>query len=536
MAHEKLSPRQKMIGMMYLVLTAMLALNVQKEVVKAFMKVDKGLKLTVDNYVEKNRIIYSDFAESFATNPLKTGPFYKKARYVKQRADETYGFIQDLKIMMIKEADGENPAAIRGREIIIDSLVKYDENNIPSQILVGDNEDGKGYELMHMLNDYRDSLIYMVLQGENPAIEASLKKTLNCEPGRGEDGQLEPWPNYTFQLMPLVGANALLTKVQVDVRNAETEVINWLYTQIDKSNFKVNKLAAVVLPNSNTVALGTNYEASIVLAGIDSTQRPIITVGQTQLELDDAGRGMYSVKATSTGIKPYSGVISLPSPDGKTTREIPFNSEYQVVESGANVNASGVNVLYREIDNPLDVSAPGIRPDRIKVKSSGGNVAKKKVQNPRTKEYFPGEFAIMPVADPGTMIDVIVSGEDENGRTIVYPPKKFKVKNYPTPIAEFGAKSSGKISKGTTLISEQIFATLKDFDFDLRFEVTGFTLYVPTALGSATLTSNSSKLTSDQKAAISKMVRGQRLTFDGITAKSPTGRIIELQGIILTID
>ncbi|MCX6330736.1 MAG: gliding motility protein GldM [Bacteroidia bacterium] len=536
MAHEKLSPRQKMIGMMYLVLTAMLALNVQKEVVKAFMKVDKGLKLTVDNYVEKNRIMYSDFAESFATTPVKTGPYYKKALYVKQRADETYEFIQDLKIMMIKEADGKNPPAIRGREIIIDSLVKYDENNIPSQILVGDNEDGKGYELMHILNDFRDSLIYMIVQGENPVIEASLKKTLNFEPGPSEDGAIEPWPNYTFQLMPLVGANALLTKVQVDVRNAETEVINWLYTQIDKSNFKVNKLAAVVLPNSNTVALGTNYEASVVLAGIDTLQRPVITVGQTPLELDDAGRGIYSVKATTLGIKPWNGIISLPSPDGKTTREIPFHSEYQVVESSANIAASAVNVLYAGIPNPLDVSAPGIRPDRIRVNSNTGNIKKERIRNARTNELFPGEWAITPTGEPGSIIQISVSGEGENGQIIKYPPKNFRIKNVPTPVSEFGGKSFGTISLSAAKNMDEVYAVLKEFEFDLQFKVTGFTIMFPGSFGSVGVISNSSKLTPEQKTQIAKMTRGQRLYFDDITAKSPTGKIIALPAISLKID
>src|SRR5512137_2123353 len=131
MAHEKLSPRQKMIGMMYLVLTAMLALNVQKEVVKAFMKVDKGLTLTVDNYVKKNSFIYADFAQSNATSPEKTGPYYKKALYVKQRADELYTYIQDIKIEMIKEADGPEAKAVQGNLIDIELVEKYDENNIP---------------------------------------------------------------------------------------------------------------------------------------------------------------------------------------------------------------------------------------------------------------------------------------------------------------------------------------------------------------------------------------------------------------------
>ncbi len=345
MAHEKLSPRQKMIGMMYLVLTAMLALNVQKEVVKAFMKVDKGLSTTVENYVQKNNFIYNEFEASYAQFPEKTGPYRAKALEVKQRSDEMYNFIQDLKIIIIREADGEDAVAINGRNIDIEKVVKYDENNIPSQILVGANEDGKAYDLMAALNDYRDFMIG-VLEGKNSAIEESLKKTLNTDKAPGEDKTMEPWPNVTFQLMPLVGANALLTKMQVDVRNAETEVINHLYGQIDKASFKFNKVDAVVIPKSTYVTQGSNYEASVFVSATDSTQAPVIAVGDQVLPLDEAGRGVYSVKATGTpGPRKYNGIISLKAPDG-TTQTFDFNSEYSVGEPNVVVSPTAMNVMY----------------------------------------------------------------------------------------------------------------------------------------------------------------------------------------------
>ncbi len=175
MAHEKLSPRQKMIGMMYLVLTAMLALNVSKETVKAFMKVDKGLSQTVENYAQKNSTIYNEFELSFASYPEKTGPYRSKALLVKQRADEVYNYIQDLKILIIKTADGEDAEAINGREIDIEKVERYDDNNVPSQILIGPNEDQKAYDLKALVDLYRNFLITDVLEGGAPTIEESLK-------------------------------------------------------------------------------------------------------------------------------------------------------------------------------------------------------------------------------------------------------------------------------------------------------------------------------------------------------------------------
>jgi gliding motility-associated protein GldM len=535
MAHEKLSPRQRMIGMMYLVLTAMLALNVQKEVVKAFMKVDKGLTNTVNNYVQKNNLIYEDFESSFAQFPEKTGPYRNKALEVKQRAQELYDYIQGLKIQMITEADGPNAKAINKatNEIDIELVDKYDENNIPSEQLVGANEDGKGYELMKIISEYKDFLISN-LEGKAPAITESLTKTLSTEEGKGEDGQLEPWPNVTFQLMPLVGASALLTKIQVDVRNAETEVINYLFSQITKADIKVNKLKAVVIPKSTYVTVGSNYEASILLSALDTTRRPVIKVEGTQIDLDDLGRGIYIVRGTGTGLRRYNGVVTINTSEGTT--DYAFDGEYMVGESNATVSASAVNILYTGIDNPLDISIPGIRPDRIKVKTNGtGTVSKKRVQNARTKEYFPGEWAITPTIESG-IVEVIVTAEDENGKPTSYPSKKFRVKNVPTPVAEFALKSSGKVSKGTLIANDEVYAVLKDFEFDLNFKVAGFTIMFPGSFGNIPVISNSSKLTPEQKTQLAKMTKGQRLIFDEITARGPTGKIIGLSPIILQID
>jgi len=525
-----------MIGMMYLVLTAMLALNVQKEVVKAFMKVDKGLTITVDNYVKKNSIIYNDFEASFAQFPAKTGPYRAKALEVKQRADEVYNFIQDLKIMIIKEADGQDAPAINGREIDIEKVVKYDENNIPSQILVGANEDGKAYDLMAALNEYRKYMIE-TLDGKNPAIEESLMKTLVTDKVVGEDGQLEPWPNGTFQLMPLVGANALLTKIQVDVRNAETEVINFLYTQIDKASFKFNKLEAVVIPKSTYVTLGSNYEASVFISASDSLSAPVITVNGNQvLDLDESNKGIYSVKATALGTKKWGGFIALKSPDGSTI-EKRFDAEYSVGEANATISATAVNIMYADIDNPLDIMAPNIRPDKVRVKINvDGEVSKKKVMNARTKEYFPGDWAVKPKAEPGKIIQVTVSGEDESGRAITYPPKSFRIKPIPNPEAQFGGKNFGPISKGTAIAMNEVYAVMKDFEFDLIFKVTGFTMSFPGNFGTFAKNSTNSKLTPEQLAEVKKLTRGQKLIIENITVLTPAGKTIGVNPIVLTID
>src|SRR5512136_2841740 len=279
MAHERLSPRQKMIGMMYLILTAMLALNVSKEAVEAFKQVDKSLTTTLANYTIKNNLIYEEFNKAAEENPTKAGKYRTTAMEVKSRSDEIFNFIQDLKVEIITTSEGKDSKAIlEGNQINIDEVKKrIDNTNVPSQILIGANENGKAYRLKALMNEYRDFLI-TTLDGNNPAAEEALRKSLNTADGHDPDGQPSKWENLTFQTLPLVAVETILSKMQVDVRNAETEVLNHLFAQIDAGAFKVNKIVPNVVPVSSYVTQGGEYEARVFISAIDSTQTPIVTV------------------------------------------------------------------------------------------------------------------------------------------------------------------------------------------------------------------------------------------------------------------
>jgi gliding motility-associated protein GldM len=244
MAHEKLSPRQKMIGMMYLVLTAMLALNVSKEAVEAFKKVDKGLTQTVANYVIKNNLIYQEFDRAAAENPAKAGKYKTAAYAVKQRADEAYDYIQGLKIEIINKAEGPENLAVKGNEVIVEEVKRIDDTNIPSEILIGANSNGKAGALKAILAEYREFLI-TTLEGKNPTAEEALRSSLNTADGKNKDNETEPWETLNFQTLPLVAVICILSEYQVSVRNAETEVLNYLYSQIDASSFKFLSLSQI---------------------------------------------------------------------------------------------------------------------------------------------------------------------------------------------------------------------------------------------------------------------------------------------------
>jgi len=533
MAHEKLSPRQKMIGMMYLVLTAMLALNVSKEAVEAFKKVDKGLTQTIANYTLKNDVIYKEFDRAASENPAKAGKYKTAAYQVKERAEEAFNFIQGLKIEIIKKAerDPETPA-IKGNEVIIEEVKRIDDTNVPSEVLIGANENGKANDLKALLAEYRQFLI-TTLDGKNPTAEEALKKSLNTDDAINADGVKERWENLNFQTLPLVAVICILSEYQVSVRNGETEVLNYLYSQIDASSFKFTKLGATVIPvSSNYVTVGSDYEARVFISATDTTQFPEYTVGDTKLPRDEAGKGIYKVRATAVGPRKWGGIIALKAPDG-SIKSYPFDAAYVVGEPNVIVSPTAMNVMYMGIPNPIDVSVPGISPDKLKIRVVNGTFSTEKVKNSKG-ENFKGAWAVKPNA-VGQNVQVIVTA-DINGKTVQYAPYDFRVKRIPDPVAIFGGKSTGSISRADALAQQGVFAIMPDFDFELNYTVTGFTIFYTDKGMDIEETCSSSNLTPKQKQALNGLTRGKNLMIKDIKALGPDNKTRDLNAIVLKIN
>ena len=537
---------------MYLVLTAMLALNVSKEAVEAFKKVDKGLTKTVENYILKNNLIYADFDRAEAENPRKAGPWKTKAYAVKQRADELYNYIQGLKIEIITTAEGPETLAVDGNKVIIDEVKRIDDTNVPSQILIGAEENGKANDLKALLDDYRGFLIE-TLGGTSVTSEDALRSMLNTDPIYNEKTkENERWENGTFQTLPLVAVITILSKIQVDVRNAETEVLNYLYAQIDAASFKFNKLVPTVITNSNYIMAGNEYSAEVFIAATDTTRAPEYRIGNykatanadgtttyemvgdyTTLPIDERGRGLYSAKATSTGDKKWSGLINLKAPDGSDVF-YPFNATYTVATPNVVVSPTAMNVLYQGIDNPIDISVPGVGSDKLKVTMTNGQIVAGKVVNARTKENYPGGFIATPTTvGQNALINV---SADIDGKQMKFPAYEFRVRSLPNPIAKFANLSDGNVDKNLALAQQGLFAVLENFEFDLTYTVTQFTLSINEGGFDIEEPSTSNKLTDKQKALIQRTTRGKKLYFTGIKATGPDKKIRDLPAVILKIN
>jgi gliding motility-associated protein GldM len=539
-----------MIGMMYLVLTAMLALNVSKEAVEAFLKVDKGLTKTIENYAVKNSTIYAAFDQKAALNATKWGPARDQALNIKQRSDELFDYIQDRKIEIITTAEGPKAPSVNGREIDVMKVVKIDENNVPSQIMVGAGGNGKANDLKNIIDLYRDDMIKIVA-GKAPAIEESLKSVFSTEGGLNKELKVENWPTLTFQMLPLAAAICILSKIQVDVRNAETDVLNFLYAQIEAQSYKFNKLEAVVQYDATDIMLGMEYGATVFFSAVDTTAAPTVTVGNyststnpdgspkyemtgdyTTLPIDEFGRGVYKVRGTALGPKTWGGLISITNPDG-TTLSRPFKAKYNVNAQTAVVSPTAMNVLYQGIDNPIGISVPGIGKDKLRVTMKNGTIGPGKRKNTKGED-FPGDW----LANPdivGQNAEIIVSAEI-NGKQVPLPVAVFRVKNIPTPTAQFAGMSDGKVDKNNAAAQSGVNAVLEGFDFDLRYIVTEFSFNYNDKGNDFVYNSKTNLLTPDMKGAIKNFPRGKKFSFQGIKAVGPNKKIVSLNPVTVSIE
>ena len=547
MSKGKETPRQKMIGMMYLILTAMLALNVSKEAVEAFKKVDLSLTKTTSNYIKKNDITYAAFRAAAEENPEKAEAWRVKAYEVKDRANELYNYIQDLKVEIITTAEGpESEALLPDGQIDITKVKKIDENNVPSEILIGANQDGKGNDLKAQIEDFRSYLIEM-LEGKDMSAEQSIMDILNTDDPMNLEGTgTENWVNANFQTLPLVAVITILSKMQVDVRNAETDVLNFLFTQIDAGAFRFNNIIPTVTTNTSYVMQGNEYEAKVFVAATDTTQDLEIFVGPytskpnadgtmtyepsssaTKIPIDESGRGIYRVKAGSVGEKSWGGVIRMKAPDG-SVRTYNFDQKYSVGMPNVVVSPTAMNVLYQGIQNPLDISVPGVGSDKLTVRMTNGDIKKGKYKDYR------GEYVAQP-RTVGQNAQIIVSANID-GKVQTFPAVEFRVRRLPDPEARFANMKEGNVLKSVAAAQQVVTAVLENFEFDLTYTVTGFTVSVNDRGFEITAESNNNRLTDRQKSLISNLRAGQKLIIEKIKAVGPDGKTRDLNPIILKIN
>lgn len=446
MAGGNLSARQKMIGMMYLVLTALLALNVSKDILDAFVLVNDSLENTVNNYTEKNEILYSEFNQAKSFDPKKVTPFWQKAQIAKEKSKEIITYIKSLQVKLYQET--EKITEQQADTLLLENVNGKDNYDIPTHIMVGENENlskGLAQKLKQKLLEYKQSMYALFSKEEQKQLSIDL----------GTDDKLtsygkESWEMANFYHTPLAASITILSKIQTDVKNVEYEVVNQLFKSVGKKDFNFDTIAAKVIPSSNYVLLGEKYQADVFVAAFSTTQNPEILIGDydsTKNILTSTydslsvknGLGNYQVKTDKEGIFSYQGVIKLKTPGSNEVQQYPFQSEYIVARPSLVVSPDQMNVFYIGPNNPVSVSVPGVASENISATITGsGNTITKKSS---------GKYEVKLSGGSPRNVEVKVSAKMPNGEMRSMGAMPFVVKKLPKPYAEVGDVSTITLKK-----------------------------------------------------------------------------------------
>ena len=496
-----ISPRQKMINLMYIVLMAMLALNVSNEVLNGFTVVEESLGRTTSNSTKENNAIYDTFAAQMKQNPEKVRQWFEKSQAVKLMSDSLYDFAQQLKEAIVREADGKNAdlSNIKGK----------DDLEAASQIMLAPGS-GKGKQLFGMINSYRERILKMVSDPKQQEIIAS---NLTTEVPKSARTLGKNWQEYMFEDMPVAAAVTLLSKLQSDVRYAEGEVLHTLVSNIDVKDIRVNKLDAFVIPEKTTLYPGEVFNANIVMAAVDTTMHPEIYVNGTKIN----SKGKYSFTAGSVGEHSFSGYLMTRNAAGETMRR-DFMQKYSVIPAptGATVAADLMNVLYAGFQNPMSVSVPGVPANAVSVSMSGGSLVSKGA----------GHYVATPTAVGKDVVFTVTA--NDKGKTRQMAQVTFKVRKLPdpTPYVVVGSDrfKGGNMAKGSLVAMDALHAAIDDGLLDIPFKVLSFeTVFFDDMGNSIPIASEGASFSGRQKDTFRKLSRNKRFYVRGVKAIGPDG-------------
>lgn len=549
------TPRQKMIGMMYLFYTALLALNVSKEILNAFAVVNDGLQKTNISYSITNGFTYDAFANAKQNDPIKVAPYYEAAMTVKKYADEMFKYIQEKKIELIMQCDGKTrEEAEKAAENLLLFEAK-DQRDIPHFMMLGESVDGSQGEarkIKEKLIEFKKKCIDLF---KDPRIQLPNKEGLIKslgDLGINTDNNPHPdpdhpdqkyWETEKFAEIPAIATITLLSQLQNQVRNAEATVVQKLFSAIGATDFKFDTVAPRIIPRSNYLISGDKYEAELFIAAFSSTDT------MSQVLIGDAydstnnkllgniktlkmnrGIAKYVVEGAGVGTHQFAAVIKVFNPSTGLYKEVPVKSggkysiEYTVAPPMAVVSPTKMNVLYIGVENPIEISVPGFRDDQISASISGGSI------------YRSGKGAwVAKVTTPGK-VNISVSVKDDKGQVRSMGSKEFRVKRIPDPVATIAGKKGGSISKGLLLAQAGVQATLEGFDFDLKFTVTEFTVSATINGFVKDAPAKGNKFTPEQIALINQVQRGKKVYIENVKAAGPDGTVRNLGSISFKIE
>ncbi|MGZ5244975.1 MAG: type IX secretion system motor protein PorM/GldM [Bacteroidia bacterium] len=499
--------RQQMINMMYLVLTALLALNVSADILKAFALVNTSLEVTNTSFQNKNQDLMKNFSKVYEDDKTKAEKVYNNAQAAVTEANTMYKYLADVKDQM---------AALAGGWVDETKTNVVDQANteVPANFFINQK---KAEEVKAKLAAFETKMKTFLIDEEGkPMPNAVIFNIDTNDPPKAKDGTQKNWESYYFEGVPVIAAITELTKFQNDVRNAQAEVTNHLFKQVGATDVKFDNQIAIVRSNTPAVFQGGKYEAEVILGAYSSTQPFTAVVNGQTVEVKN-GVAKYTTTASGLGDKDVNVKIQYKDGTGKmVTQET--KTKYQVFTGSATISADAMNMLYIGLENPMSVSVPGFSDAQTIVNFSGGAGQRK---------TGPGKYILKPDGS-NRLIKVSVAAKMPDGSTKAMGQQEYRVRKVPNPEVLFGTKSGGVISRGELLTVSMVNAGLGEgFAYEgLKFQVKGYTFAMSPKAGGNSYFENVSgnRITGSIRAKLQNARPGDMIVIAQVDVVGPSGK------------
>lgn len=511
MAGGKLSARQKMINLMYLIFIAMLALNMSKEVLAAFGIMNEKLEASNEKTIESNDAFLASLETKASEDDEKFGSLYEDAKKIKELSADYYEYLEGLKTELMAETKDPTDYQVMDKSDYLDQ-----------KFFQGDNLSEGGKEFMKRINDYRTQVAAIAPKGIKETVKARFE-TGDPEDGKvvNRSGDRVDWINYHYEGFPQVASLAKLTALQADVKATEEDALKSMLEGELTDQVSLKNFATSLMASKSAFYSGEKYDGKIIISKTDKSSTPV----KAELTLD--GRKLSEgrdYKLESGGIKM---LISAGSPGDHTVEgmmyfmqdgqeiPVPVKNSFATISkpNAALIAADKMNVVYRGVANPMSISIPGIPNNKVRASASG------------LKQISGSKYVMNP--GTGRTVTITASGKLPDGQT-VSSRSEFRIKDIPRPSGSVrGEAGSIKMPRRNLEVST-VGALLEDFDFDLNLAISGFKFKVP---GQPTVSVNGNKLDQRAKSALTRAKRGDAVQIFDITAYITNNKSYKLKKV-----
>lgn len=501
MAGGKLSARQKMINLMYLIFIAMLALNMSKEVLSAFGLMNEKLTVSNEAAEARNASFVANLEQKAADQPDKYKPLKAKANAIDKLAHDFDSYLTDLKSKMIAKIDDPTDYEI------MDKGDYLDEN-----FFKGGKVKEEGQEFLAHIKKFREG-VAQILAGQDgmETVIKDVNSKFNTDPVPNRDGIKQDWLDYHYKGFPLVASLTKMTQLQADIKTTESQVLSKMLEGELASQVSMTNYTTLMKTSKSAYFNGEQFDGEIVLGRTDASTKP----KRVELTLD--GRKLsekqYAIEGGKVKLKVGTGGVGEHRIEGKLIFgeggeeiEVPVKSAFATVAkpNAATISADKMNVVYRGVKNPMTISFAGIPDSKVSASAQGLSRAS-------------GSTYIMDATSvKGREVTINVTGTLPDGGK-VNDNAKFRIKDLPKPTGTVRKEDGALKMQRQALEKSSVGAKFDDFDFELPLRVTGFKFKVP---GQPTIAVKGNKLDGRAKGALRKAKRGSGVQIFDIEAKA----------------